>query len=85
MESEASDEAAAYEALVEQGENARGVGGKAGGGADCADDEGGEHAGFDAFSGYIADDEEETAVGGVRQDLKEVSADLAGGAVLAGD
>ena len=49
------------------------------------DDEGGEHAGLDAFAGHVADDDEHAAVAWIGKDLKEVAADLAGGPVFAGD
>ena len=53
------------------------------GGAERTDDQGYQHPGLQSFSGDVAGDDQHAAVGGVSQDLKEISSDLACGAVLA--
>ena len=52
-------------------------------GTERTDDQGYQHSGLQAFAGNVAGDDQHAAVGGVRQDLKEVSAYLARRAVLA--
>ena len=52
----------------------------------AADDEGDGHGGFEAFAADVAEEEEvEPAIRLRGHDLEEVSADLLGGAVGAGD
>src|SRR5271156_6152503 len=52
-------------------------------GADRTDDQGYQHSSLQTFAGDVAGDDQYAAVGGVRQDLKEVSSYLACGALLA--
>src|ERR1700685_3301165 len=84
-QSKTRDKSAAAKTLVEQGENASGVRGETGSGANSSDDEGGEHSRLDALTGHVADDYEQTAVAGMGKDLKEVAADFARRPIFAFD
>jgi hypothetical protein len=61
------------------------VGVELGGHADGTDEESNEHSGLETFSGDVAGDDEKRAVGCAGDDLEEVAADVAGGAILAGN
>src|SRR5271156_5968964 len=65
------------------GEDLPRVNGECGGAADDADHQGGQHAGFEAVTGDIADNNQYASIFRIGNDLKEIASDFLRGAVFA--